>query len=185
MVIGLAIASIGLSTLTFLELFAPWQKVSFSYGGFGGISASFSGMHRFGFATDFVLVVLIALSAVALSGAVRGPGRLVVGIVTIGAAALVPLTTIIHIADASSYRTGWQWLGLLLSLGVAGTGGTVGALYILDAKSEIGSLAPSASPTFAASGYAPPPRRLLHPPAGTAIPSVPARRAGGTVQPGG
>ena len=43
------------------------------------------------------------------------------------ASAIVAATTLAHFVDASEFRTGWAWLGVLLSIPAAGVGLVVGS----------------------------------------------------------
>ena len=100
--------------------FFDWQQVS-GNAGFGSITIGFNLWHSFwGILVGLVVVALLAWEIMRLLDVKINTGSLSAGQVSAGLALLLLLMTVITFLDWSDFRNWPEWIGLILSLAIAG-----------------------------------------------------------------
>ena len=148
-----------LCVLAFVDLLLPWQSVEYDVGS-GTVEASQNGLNGFGRLTLIALLVA-AVCLVLARRAEEQVARPGLGRTLMTASAVVAATTLVHFVDASDFRTGWAWLGLLLSIATAGVGLAVGTSLTRGSSAAVGpALEAGSSPRPAALPTSAPPAPL-------------------------
>jgi hypothetical protein len=105
--------------LLFIDLFLPWQRVCFDFGGFGGGCASVSGFSGLGILVAILLIALLVWEGLLVAGVNINMGTTspaMISAILAGATAL--FTIILFITRLSAVSFG-AFIGLILALVLA------------------------------------------------------------------
>lgn len=119
------------AALSLFVLFLPWQSVDF-----GEFGASVNGFRGMGVVTAILLLASGAGLIVVLAAAETPLNRRALGWALIGCGLGVVLTTLLHVISTDSYRTGWQFLALVLALATGAACVIVGVAQALLSDGE-------------------------------------------------
>jgi Protein of unknown function (DUF2510) len=123
----------GLCLLMFLNLLAPWQSLDFDF-----VEVSQNGLRGWGLLTLIALIGVGAGAVLCLTVTAPPAERRALGFVMLVSGGVITLSTLIHVAAVDEFRTGWVWLGLLLSIPTGALGVALGGSLAFIASEDDG-----------------------------------------------